>query len=102
MRNLLIGLLILLGVIIGLVLTGEHVDDFITGGVSFSCHPGFEGVNCGDEVYRYAEDGCGRGEVVVCTNYCILERALTGLDLICPEYCGDFCVPEELVERLNR
>ena len=94
--------MILLGVILGLILTGEHVEDFITGGVSFSCHPGFEGVNCGDRVYRFVGDGCTTGEVEVCANYCMLERALTGKDLVCPEYCEDYCVPEEIVEKLNR
>jgi hypothetical protein len=102
MKNIGIVLLILIAVIVGFLLTGENEADFITGGGTFSCHRGYEGIECDNIVYKNAEEDCGEEEVKVCTNYCILEKVLMDKDLTCPDYCEAYCVPKELAWELNR
>jgi hypothetical protein len=102
MKNFGVGLIILLGVVLGYLFLGASDTDFITGGVSFVCHSGYKGIYCGDYVYKLADGGCNRGEVKICTNYCSVERVLTGKDLVCPEFCYDYCIPTLIANKLNR
>jgi hypothetical protein len=104
-----IGMIIILVVGINLVLIftdvfhiGQGVD-FITGYTTLECINSAEGLKCGSMVYPYAElGGCKEGTTSVCTTACEISGLMAKDDRVCPTYCTDFCLPNDMVDLLNK
>ncbi|MEM4248657.1 MAG: hypothetical protein QXH80_05275 [Candidatus Nanoarchaeia archaeon] len=75
----------------------------ITGFAALSCQNTVGGVSCSDGSHfslKPMTAGCASDLKQVCTNACEIERAKSGDDRTCPEYCADFCLPESVAKNL--
>ena len=56
----------------------------------------------GNELFRENVNGapCPDGQQEVCTNSCLMNKVFLGDDRICPNYCKQFCVSDDLAAKL--
>ena len=67
------------------------------------CQDTVGGVKCGSDFYetKSMQAECEEGKVLVCTNACELSNLQGEENIVCPSHCEDFCVAEEIAEKLK-
>jgi len=66
------------------------------------CNDVGDSIRCGSTVYKSAEMGCASGETSVCANTCEFERAFQKDGRVCPSYCKNVCVPEDVKSEIGK
>ncbi|MFH0868708.1 MAG: hypothetical protein V1839_00615, partial [archaeon] len=72
----------------------------ISGFASAECKNTVGGVDCGGVTYavKPESEGCADDLIPICTNACELARAKANDGRICPTYCTEFCLPQDVAE----
>lgn len=105
-------MLILVGfaivVVVGLNLTLVFGDMFKLGGgmgmisgfATAECKNTVGGIDCGGTTYmvKPESESCENDLVPICTNSCELARAQAKDNRICPTYCTELCLPQDIAE----
>ncbi|MEK6808014.1 MAG: hypothetical protein AABX75_03215 [Nanoarchaeota archaeon] len=85
---------------------GIQVKDFtgVTGSSTTICKNDVGGINCRGVFYPmkpYKEDACPQGSAKTCTNACQIESAMAQDGRICPTYCIDYCLSDDVANLLK-
>ena len=97
-------IIITMSIVLIIIFLGLRFNDSsaITGFSVINCKYVADGIECKGELYTLKSlNFCTGGGIPVCTNICELDRLTTGDSRVCPEYCIDYCLPEEVAEKLN-
>jgi len=93
-------IVITMSVVLIIIFIGLSFSDSssITGFAVSNCEYTIDGIECNGELYPITELGsCPENTSPVCTNICELDREISGDDRVCPEYCLDYCLPQEII-----
>lgn len=60
------------------------------------------GIRCDTDFYPVLQDNCSENMVAKCTNVCELDRLIVGDDRVCPSYCINYCLPQNIAEELDQ
>jgi len=73
----------------------------ITGFAVINCEYIIGGIECNGELYQInSQEPCPENTSPICTNICELDRLTSKDDRICPEYCMNYCLPQEIAQEL--
>jgi len=72
----------------------------ISGFAVAECKNTVGGVDCGGTTYEVKpqSESCSGDLIPICTNACELARAEANDERVCPTYCTEFCLPQDIAE----
>ncbi len=106
-----VGLVLIIVVSLGVIFMFEDLfgynlgKDFrtITGMATTYCKNTVGGIKCPEGLYESkGPQACPKDHLPVCTNACELDKINTKeLDIVCPSYCEDICLPLMVANQLR-